>query len=69
MENKYSRMLEKSVVDLLQYSEADIEDAICLTFETILKAEQSEYLGYEKGSRTKKITSANKRSGSRSIWA
>lgn len=64
MENKYTRVLEKSVVDLLQYSSLEIEDAIAITFETILKAEQSEFLGYDWGNKLK--DDINKRNGYRS---
>jgi putative transposase len=63
MDNKYTRVLEKSVVDMLQYSNLEIEDAIGITFETILKAEQSEYLGYIWGDKPK---DDNKRNGYRS---
>lgn len=64
MENKYTRVLEKSVVDLLQYSPLGIEDAVAITFETILKAEQSEFLGYDWGD--KPDCTQNKRNGYRS---
>lgn len=64
MENKYTSFLKKSVVDLLQYSNHGIEDAISLTFETILKAEQSEFLGYNWGNKSD-LSTTNKRNGYR----
>lgn len=64
MENQYIRQLEKSVVDFLQYSSLGVEDAIAVTFETILKAEQSEFLGYS--FKAKPIDNSNKRNGYRS---
>ncbi len=63
MENKYTRVLEKSVVDMLYYSNLTVADAVKVTFETILKAEQSEFLGHDWGD---KPNSDNKRNGYRS---
>jgi len=54
------RLLGKSVIDMLQYSPLDIEDTIKLTFETVLKAEQSEFLDYSE------YESSNKGNGYRS---
>ena len=55
MKNQYTRLLEKSVIDMLQYSTLDIEDAIKLIFETVLKAEQSEFLDYREYECKRKI--------------
>lgn len=63
MENQYTRRLEKSVIDMLEYSSLSVEDAVRVSFETILKAEQSDFLGHEWGD---KPNSDNKRNGYRS---
>lgn len=48
----------------MQYSTLEVEEAIAVTFETILKAEQNEFLGYK--FREKTIDNPNKRNGYRS---
>ena len=46
----YNAFLEKSVLDLLQYSKKTcVEDVLRITFEAILKAEQKGFLGYGTG--------------------
>ncbi|ARN56022.1 IS256 family transposase [Sedimentisphaera salicampi] len=64
MKRNYNTILEKAVEDFLAHSGKSLEDAIRITFETILKAEQDEFLGYVNGCRKDKSTS-NKRNGYR----
>lgn len=61
----YNTILEKAIEDFLAYSQKDVNDAVAIAFNTILKVEQDEFLGYLKGSRSDKETE-NKRNGYRS---
>lgn len=65
MQLNYSTMLEKSVMDLLQYKEDSCaDDVLKIVMEALLKAEQKEFLGYHKRDRKNK-PKGNKRNGYR----
>ena len=62
MQVNYTTMLENSVLNLLQYKDASIEKILKIVLETMLKAEQTQVLGYENRKRKDKHT-INKRTG------
>jgi len=64
MQVNYTTMLENSVLNLLQYKDASIEKILKIVLETMLKAEQTQVLGYENRKRKDKHT-INKRNGYR----
>ncbi|MDD4202444.1 MAG: IS256 family transposase [Candidatus Omnitrophica bacterium] len=64
MQRDYNAYLEKSVLDLLQYSKSErvVDDLLIIVFETMLKAEQKGFLGYGYG---ESPDEENKRNGYR----